>query len=79
MELNITIRSAFPPYLVLRSKLGFKPAVLSENKKKGRNRRRGEIGKRKKRGGKSKTYERYLDLGSRVTFLRTAYLYPSCV
>lgn len=38
--------------------------------KKGRNRRRGEQEKERKRGQ---------GLGSRVTFLRTAYLYPSCV
>lgn len=57
MEFNITIRSAFPPYLVLRGRLGFKPAVLSENKKK---EEIGEEGDRKKKekGGKSKTYER---------------------
>jgi hypothetical protein len=55
MEFNITIRSAFPPYLVLRSKFGFEPAALSENKKEEIG-ERGE-GKRKKRG-KSKTCER---------------------
>lgn len=73
MEFNITIRSPFSPYFVLRSKLGFKPAVLSENKK-GRNRRRGEQEKERK-GGARLRHTR----GSRVTFSKTAYLYPSCI